>query len=54
MLFLKNNQKVILGRWNVDTCNKKVNRKIDLSNTDHCGTCRTNDINNILSSNKSK
>jgi hypothetical protein len=29
----------ILGRWNIDYCNTKVNNKIDLSNEDHCGPC---------------
>ena len=28
-----------LGRWNIDYCNKKLNKKIDLSNEDHCGPC---------------
>jgi hypothetical protein len=28
-----------MGRWNIDYCNKKINRKIDLSNEDHCGPC---------------
>lgn len=28
-----------LGRWNLDYCNKKLNKKIDLSNEDHCGPC---------------
>ena len=28
-----------LGRWNIDYCNKKIDRKIDLSNEDHCGPC---------------
>ena len=32
-------QKVLLGRWNIDYCQKKINKKIDLSNEDHCGTC---------------
>jgi hypothetical protein len=27
------------GRWNIDYCNKKMNKKIDLSNEDHCGPC---------------
>jgi hypothetical protein len=31
--------KVLLGRWNIDYCEKKINKKIDLSNEDHCGTC---------------
>lgn len=29
----------ILGRWELDSCNNKVNRKIDYSNEDHCGSC---------------
>jgi hypothetical protein len=28
-----------MGRWNVETCNTKINNKIDLSNEDHCGPC---------------
>jgi len=28
-----------LGRWSVDYCNKKLDKKIDLSNEDHCGPC---------------
>lgn len=28
-----------LGRWNIDYCKNKINRKIELSNEDHCGTC---------------
>jgi len=28
-----------LGRWKIDYCNNKMNRKIDLSNEDHCGPC---------------
>ena len=28
-----------LGRWNLDYCNTKINRKIDLANEDHCGPC---------------
>ena len=31
--------KKILGRWNIDYCDKKINSKIDLSNEDHCGPC---------------
>ncbi len=27
------------GRWKLENCNIKVNRKIDLSNEDHCGPC---------------
>jgi hypothetical protein len=28
-----------LGRWKLDYCSKKMNRKIDMSNEDHCGPC---------------
>lgn len=31
--------KKILGRWNTDYCDTKMNRKVDLSNEDHCGPC---------------
>jgi hypothetical protein len=31
--------KKILGRWNIEHCDKKLNSKIDLSNEDHCGPC---------------
>ena len=36
--FIKEDKK-ILGRWNIDYCDKKINSKIDLSNEDHCGAC---------------
>jgi len=36
--FIKNDKK-ILGRWNIEYCDKKINNKIDLSNEDHCGPC---------------
>jgi len=36
--FIKDEKK-ILGRWNIEYCDKKVNNKIDLSNEDHCGPC---------------
>ena len=36
--FVKNDKK-ILGRWNIEYCDKKINNKIDLSNEDHCGPC---------------
>jgi len=29
----------ILGRWRLDSCNEKLNFKVDLSNEDHCGPC---------------
>jgi len=31
--------KKILGRWNIEYCDKKMNQKVDLSNEDHCGPC---------------
>lgn len=31
--------KKVLGRWNIEYCVKKMNKKIDLSNEDHCGPC---------------
>ena len=36
--FIKEDKKV-LGRWNIEYCDKKINNKIDLSNEDHCGPC---------------
>ncbi len=44
-------QKLLLGRWTIDYCQKKINKKIDLSNEDHCGACnniRTVDIKKII------
>jgi hypothetical protein len=38
-MIIKNEPPKILGRWNIDYCNKKMNKKIDLSNEDHCGPC---------------
>ncbi len=29
----------ILGRWLIEKDYKKVNRKLDLANEDHCGCC---------------
>ncbi len=38
--FIPNKQpKILLGRWTIDYCQEKINKKIDLSNEDHCGTC---------------
>ena len=30
---------VLTGRWKIETCNRRLNRKVDLSNEDHCGPC---------------
>ena len=37
--FIIKKEQIILGRWKIDYCNKKINRKIGLSNEDHCGPC---------------
>jgi hypothetical protein len=31
--------KKVLGRWNIVYCDKLLNKKVDLSNEDHCGPC---------------
>jgi hypothetical protein len=28
-----------MGRWRIENCNVQMNKKIDLSNEDHCGPC---------------
>ena len=28
-----------LGRWKIDYCTNKINRKVDQANEDHCGPC---------------
>jgi hypothetical protein len=28
-----------LGRWNIDYCTNKINRKVDFANEDNCGAC---------------
>ena len=33
------NKSLPLGRWSLETCNKRLNNKIDLANEDHCGPC---------------
>lgn len=43
-----------LGRWNLDYCSTKVNKKIDLSNEDHCGPCGMYKKGDINSNNKVK
>lgn len=35
-IFKQSEDKVLLGRWNIDYCNKKMGSKIDLANEDHC------------------
>ena len=38
-MFLPKQSTILLGRWNIVYCDKKINKKIDLSNEDHCGVC---------------
>lgn len=47
---LFSNNVIQLGRWKIDYCDKKINRKIDMANDDHCGPCGLTmiDKNNIL------
>ena len=44
-------QPKVLGRWNIDYCNKKINNKIDLSNEDHCGPCGQYALDKITTNN---
>jgi len=37
--FIKHEEKILLGRWNIDYCKNAINQKVDLSNEDHCGLC---------------
>jgi hypothetical protein len=46
--FIKDDKKV-LGRWNLDYCNKKMDTKIDLANEDHCGPCGQYALNTTIS-----
>ena len=43
---------ISLGRWNIDYCKNKINRKIDLANEDHCGPCGKYVIEEINKRNK--
>ena len=38
-LFRSKNLPPHLGRWKIENCYEKMNKKIDLSNEDHCGPC---------------
>jgi hypothetical protein len=37
-IFSKDTPK-LLGRWNLDYCVVKLDKKINLTNEDHCGPC---------------
>jgi len=43
-----------LGRWNIDYCKKKIDKKVDLSNEDHCGPCGSTIINKEFSKENKK
>jgi hypothetical protein len=45
---------VLLGRWNIVYCQEKINKKIDLSNEDHCGTCTSSTFISTTKNNKNK
>ena len=48
--FFQKQPAVLLGRWNIVYCEKKINKKIDWANEDNCGVCDINKsmvINNI-------
>jgi hypothetical protein len=36
---MRNNDIKHLGRWDIVYDSKIINKKIDLSNNDHCGSC---------------
>jgi hypothetical protein len=36
-----------VGRWRIETCNAQMNKKIDLSNEDHCGPCGQYDLEKV-------
>ena len=35
----KNTQTQMLGRWKLESCEKRVNAKANWANEDHCGAC---------------
>jgi len=37
-----------LGRWQLEKCNVRLNRKIALSNEDHCGPCGEYKTKNLI------
>lgn len=38
-LFGSKKSSLMLGRWGLEKCHRKLDRKIELSNEDHCGPC---------------
>ena len=43
--FFSKQPTVLLGRWSIVYCEKTINKKLDLSNEDHCGVCDVNKFN---------
>ena len=35
----------ILGRWGIEKCHTKIDKKVDWANEDHCGPCGTSGLN---------
>lgn len=52
-LITKERKPIQLGRWSLNHCEKKVSRKTDMTNEDHCGTCSTMRLNYLTQENKS-
>ncbi len=55
--FIRADDIKVMGRWEINTCRKMINRKIDYSNEDHCGTCgytNKNKINNVIKNENKK
>jgi hypothetical protein len=51
-VFFNNKNVRPLGRWKIENCDNKLNRKIDMSNEDHCGPCGQYIITKIEPENK--
>jgi hypothetical protein len=52
--FFKTDAKILLGRWHLNDCNLRVNKKVDNANVDHCGPCGQYDQELLTPSNKKK
>ena len=45
---IKTSFKTPLGRWNINLCDKTIDRKIDMANMDNCGPCGKYKIDNLV------
>ena len=43
-----------LGRWNINICQNKIKRNIDLANEDNCGPCGQYNNSKIIKFNENK